>query len=116
VSLAAGALTERIRIERQAAGRDGYGGKTGDWETIAEVRAQVSYGTGMERREAAQESASAPATFRIRRGGLAGGVTAKDRLRFEPFAAPTAASPIWDISSAVPFGRDAIDITATRKA
>lgn len=113
---AAGKYRDPIRIERQAGGNDGYGGKSGEWETIAEVRAEITYGTGAERREAAQESATAPAMFRIRRGGPAAGVTATDRLRFTPFAAPSDASPIWDISSVVPFGRDAIDITATRKA
>jgi hypothetical protein len=52
----------------------------------------------------------------VRRNPVTAAVVATDRLRFDPVAPCDATSPIWDISSAVPFERDAIDITATRKA
>ncbi len=109
-----GKLDKRIRIERLGTGTDDHGGESGTWSTLADRWAQVMNGTGRERREAAQETALAPATFRIRRCGVTGTVTAKDRLRFNPFGVLGAASPLWDINSVVPFGNDAIDITATQ--
>lgn len=110
----AGDLRHPIRIERLGAGVNDYGEEIGDWTLLAAVRAQVLHGRGQERREAAIEQASVPATFRIRRGGPASGVTAKDRIRFDPLGVTGAESPVWDIQSIVPLGNDGIEITAVR--
>ena len=117
MAIQAGRLRERIRIEALGAGSDDYGGESGSWSTLTDIRAQLLNGTGRERREAAQESATAAVTFRVRRSATTEQVTAKHRIRFDPFGGdPTAGgAPVWDISSVVPFERDGIDITATRK-
>jgi hypothetical protein len=67
------------------------------------------FGTGQERREAAQESASAAATFRVLGNAVTEGVTVKDRIQFDGSA--------WDIISNVPIGRpgEGREITAMRK-
>ncbi len=73
-----------------------------------EAFAEVKFGTGAERREAAQESASAPATFRVLRTDLTAVVTPKDRIVFD--------SSYWDITSAVPLGfNEGVEITAVRR-
>lgn len=73
-------------------------------------RADIIFGTGQERRQAAQETASVPATFSMRRDSVTQTLTPADRLRYD--------DADWDISSIVPSRKyDAVlDITATRRA
>ena len=108
MGLRAGALRERITIERASAASNDYNEEVLTWATLATVRAQVLYGTGRERREAAQEVASVPATFRVRQSSDSASWTPKDRILF--------AGAAWDIVSNVPIGRDGREITAVRQA
>jgi SPP1 family predicted phage head-tail adaptor len=108
MALAAGLLRDRIVIRRAVVETDDYGGEQQTWNDLAAVWAQVLYGRGQERREAAQTAASVPATFRVRQSGVTAGVTPKDRIRFE--------SVDWNIVSNVPLGRDGREITAVRAA
>lgn len=103
--LAAGELRDRIVFERDTPTRNGFNEIVSAWSEYAKAWAKVTYGTGQERREAAQQAASAPATFRVRLNAATSGLTTQDRIAF---------NGLWDISSIVPFERDAFDITATR--
>lgn len=85
----------------------------GDIETWVDygtpMMARVVHGSGQERREAAQESASVSATFYVLRNPDTAALTPKDRLSWEG---------IWDITSCVPslqYQRE-MEITATRAA
>ena len=70
--------------------------------------AQVNYGRGVERREAAMESAKVPATLRVRANSLTRSVNTGDVVTFDDGE--------WDIESNVPFGRGWRDITAVRNS
>lgn len=103
----AGPRDTLIIIERFTATEDEYGGQIEDWAPLAEEYAEVIYGRGEERRAAAQEQASLAATFRVPANDRTITIKTTDRVNF---------AGIWDISSAVPRGRDGIEITATRPA
>src|SRR3546814_10196991 len=84
----------------------GHGEKT--WTDYCTEWAAVNFGTGQERREAAQESASVSATFHVLRNSKTAALTVQDRISFE--------GAVWDITSAVP-SREfnaGMDITAVR--
>lgn len=87
---------------------DGYTTKPGEFAEYARAFAEVIFSTGSERREAAQEQASAAATFRVLDNPLTRAVTVKDRISFD--------GSTWDIQSAVPSKalNDHREITATR--
>lgn len=104
----AGKADRQIVIERATVTTDDYGGEVATWSTICKPWAEINYGRGEERRQAAQESASLAATFRVRANPNTAGVTTKDRIQFDGSA--------WDITSNAPWQRDARDITATRSA
>lgn len=107
MTLRAGRLRDRVTIERTGPETDdGYTKLPGGWLPLATVSAEVIYGLGQERRAAAQEGATLPATFRVRRSSVTAGVTPVDRIVFQ--------GGNWDISSVVPLGRDVIEITAVR--
>jgi len=74
--------------------------------TIASAFARVRYGTGQERREAAQKAATQVATFECLMSPTLGAVLMTDEILFE--------GAIWDISSSVTVGRDQIHFTAMR--
>ncbi|MBH9537523.1 head-tail adaptor protein [Novosphingopyxis sp. YJ-S2-01] len=73
---------------------------------IGEAYAEVIYGKGSERREAAKESAKVPATFRVRANTLTRSIRTGDQIAFD--------GAVWDIESNVPLDRDGREITATR--
>lgn len=105
----AGDLKYRITIQRITSTTDPLGGETKEWADLASCYAAITFGTGKERRQAAQETASAPATFHIRRNSTTATLTPADRVSFD--------GSDWDIISAVPsreFRAD-IDITAVRR-
>lgn len=102
-----GPRTSLIVIERGGATGDGYGKKTSTWAPFAEVFAEVKFGTGKERREAAQTKATGTATFRVPHNDKTAATTTKDRIVFDGSA--------WDIHSNIGLGlRDGREITATR--
>ncbi len=87
---------------------DGYTTQPGTWADYCTEWAAVSFGTGQERRTAAQESASAPATFSVLANSLTRTLSVTDRIVFD--------GSNWDITSVVP-SRElnaGVDITAVR--
>ncbi|HYI42680.1 MAG TPA: head-tail adaptor protein [Sphingomicrobium sp.] len=106
-ALSAGRRDRQITFERATVADDDYGGGSETWAAFATEWAQVSFGTGVERRTAAQEAASAPATFRVLANGRTSDVTTRDRIMFDGSA--------WDIVSNVPLGREGREITAVRR-
>lgn len=107
--LETGKLDKRVMFERATVTENSHGDEVPTWAEIGGVGkgkrwAQVFWGRGSERRQAAQEQASVTATFRVRADSLTKAVTETDRLMFEGAA--------WDITSNVPFERDGRDVTA----
>jgi head-tail adaptor len=104
--MAAGKRDRKIVIERASSSVDDYGGETPQWQQFCEAWADINYGQGSERREAAQESAQVAATFQVLANEDTRDVTPLDRINFEGF---------WDIISNVPNRRKYRDITAIRQ-
>ena len=103
----AGPLDRRIAFERATLTRDAFNAQVSAWAPYAQVWSKVTFGTGQERRVAAQEGGSAAATFRTRWNPILAGVTIRDRIQFLDAA--------WNITSIVPFGRnEGLDFTAVR--
>lgn len=106
----AGVRDQLISFQRDTGtGKDSHGGKTATWTAYTQAWAQVVFGTGQERREAAQEAASTSATFRVLPTPLTLALTTRDRIGGYLGAD-------WDITSVVPLGRDGVEVTAIRKA
>lgn len=110
IGLAAGELRYRVTIQRYTVANDPLGGEVKTWADLAVRWSDISFGTGRERREAAQEVASVPATFLMRRDSVTATITPADRLRYDGVD--------WDITSVVPSRKyaAALDITAVRRA
>ena len=106
--IAGGALDKRITIERFTVTTDDYGGEVKAWATYCTAWANVTFGKGDERRQAAQEQASLTATFRVRANATTAAIATTDRIQFDGAA--------WDIASNVPYKREGRDITAIRPA
>ena len=107
--IAAGLRNKRVVFQRNTPTIDDQGGEVDSWADIGAERAQVLFGTGQERREAAQEQASTTASFRVLHNSLTSGLTTRDRISFD--------GAYWDITSNVPFGRglnENREITAVR--
>lgn len=85
-----------VTIQRATVATDDYGGEVRTWHDHATGWAKIAYGTGQERREAAQENASQTATFMFDWNPTLAAVTTKDRL--EIF------STVWDITGNVTIG------------
>jgi len=85
-----------VTIQRAAISTDDYGGETKTWHTHATGYAAVRYGTGQERREAAQENAAVAATFEFDWSPTLAAVRPTDRLY--------CFDTIWDVASAVVIG------------
>jgi SPP1 family predicted phage head-tail adaptor len=103
----AGNRTRRITIERSTANTDSYGGERPAWSPLADAFAEVLFGTGAERREAAQTQAAMTATFIVPWTPTLAGVVPKDRIN--------GVGAYWNITSAVPVGLNKdIHFTATR--
>lgn len=90
----AGGRNRKIVIERATAVDGDFGEPVQTWATYTSPFAEVVFGSGAERRDAAQESASAPATFRVLSTALTDAVTVKDRIVFD--------GSNWDILGNVP--------------
>lgn len=84
---------------------DGYNPIPGAWSTIATAWARVRYGTGAERREAAQENATQAATFEFDWSPETAAIRPTDRL--------VCFDTAWDVASAVTVGANAeVHVTA----
>lgn len=109
MTLEAGARTQLIIIERGTPTTDDYGGETLAWASIAQAWAQVRFGTGAERRAAAQEGSDQAATFGVLYTPTIATITVKDRIQYLGSA--------WDIEAWNPTSDNkGIIITATRSS
>lgn len=107
---AAGRRDKLISILRAGPSTDdGMNTQPGAFAEFTKAWAEVLFGTGAERRQAAQEHAGAPATFIIPANTKTRSITPADKLSFM--------GADWDISSSIP-GRDRSEwqVTATRSA
>jgi SPP1 family predicted phage head-tail adaptor len=105
----AGKRDRLVTFERSTPTVDVYGDEIHAWTEYAKAWAAVEVGTGKERREAAQEAASAPATFKVLWTPTLAALTTKDRI--------SAGGVIWDIKSVAPVGLNIeLHITAVRSA
>jgi head-tail adaptor len=98
-----------VTFQRGTPTGDDYGGETISWATLTTAYARVRYGTGQERREAAQERASQAATFECDWNPTLDGVAVNDRLFINE--KPTE---FWDIISPSPLGHNEIHFAAVR--
>jgi SPP1 family predicted phage head-tail adaptor len=94
-----------VTIQRATATDDGYGGEVRTWHDHATGWARLRYGTGQERREAAQENASQTVTAEFDWNPTLAAVTTEDRL--------SLFDTVWDITSNIVVGgNDEVHITA----
>lgn len=94
-----------VRIQRSVTATDDYGGETKTWHDLATAWARVRYGTGQERREAAQERATQAATFEFDWNPETSAIRPTDRLY--------CFDAVWDVASAVTIGANAeVHVTA----
>lgn len=104
-----------ITVQRKTVTIDAYGGEVETWNFYTREYAQISYGTGAEQRNAAQEGASLPATFRFAWTPDLAAAQPLDRLLFS--ASGEVADQVWDITAVNPLGfNQGVSITATRAA
>jgi SPP1 family predicted phage head-tail adaptor len=105
----AGQRDQLILIQHKTATEDDYGSEVEAWTDHAQEFAEYKPGTGAERRQAAQESASLAATFRVLDNPKTRAVTPGEyRISYD--------GAFWDITSAVRLGRDGRELTAVRSA
>lgn len=104
----AGELDKQITFETRTTATDDFGGEMEAFGAPFTAWAKVTFGTGQERRAAAQEQGSQAATFQVRRWSQTDTVTVRDRIVFD--------GARWDIESRAAIGRDRLDFTATRAA
>lgn len=97
-----------VTFQRGTPTEDEHGGQTMSWATLTTAWARVRYGTGQERREAAQERASQAATFECEWSVTLSAVLVTDRISFD--------GDTWDIVSKAPLGHKEIHFAAVRSA
>jgi head-tail adaptor len=103
----AGKRTRRVALQKGTPTSDDYGGETIVWATHTDAFAEVLFGTGQERREAAQEAGSQAATFIVPWTPKLAQVVLRDRIE--------GLGSTWDITSIAPVGLNKeIHFTATR--
>ena len=102
----AGARTESIGFERAETTRGPSGQQREEWVAFAGAKASIYWGSGSERRQAAQEAGSQAASFVVLATSRMRGVSIRDRI--------TYGGASWDILSIVPRGRDEIEFNAVR--
>lgn len=102
----AGERPHFVTIQRATTAVDDYGGETKTWHTLATGWAAVRYGTGQERREAAQENAAVAATFEFDWNPTVAAIRPTDRLY--------CFDTVWDVASAVIIGGNSeVHVTTT---
>jgi SPP1 family predicted phage head-tail adaptor len=98
-----------ITVQAATVTTDDYGAETPTWATYTQGWAKVHYGTGRERREAAQERASQTATFEFDWTPLLGAVTPKHRLQYD--------GANWDVINKAIIGQNhEVHITAVTES
>lgn len=105
----AGKRDRRITFERSAPVRTALGVKPQtSWILIGSRLANIRFGTGAERREAAVEAAVQPATFRTLADNFTTTVTVGDRIGY--------AGLVYDIAGITPIGRGPAEFEFTAVA
>jgi head-tail adaptor len=97
-----------VTFERGTASTDDYGGDTMTWATVTTAYANVRYGTGEDRRQAAQERAAQAATFECDWNPTLATVALTDRINWD--------GDFWDITSRSPMGHNEIHFAAVRSS
>lgn len=90
--MTAGRRNHPITIERKTITLSDTGSETESWPSVVGQMAEVIFGSGNERREAAQKQASQTATFIVLDTPVTRAVVPMDRIQFDGAA--------WDITSA----------------
>lgn len=107
--MTAGRRETEIEFQRATTTQDDYGEEVSTWTTVGTEWADVNWGRGDERRQAAMEQGSQPATFNVLENPMTRAVSVKDRIVLD--------GQNWDITSSVPGKRRGDrDITAVRAA
>ena len=107
----AGRRNKRITFQRAIVARSTLGGTSArptDWEDVPSSSrwAQISWGSGAERRAAAAEEAVQTATFRVLSDSLTRTITEEHRI--------VHGALTFDVTGAVPIGvNDEIEFTGT---
>lgn len=104
--MSAGRKRDKIGIERATVVQDAYGEETPTWGLIGQEWAEVGYGRGDERRQAAMEQGQLPATFVVWDNTLTRSVGLKDRLTHD--------GGVWDVTRNVQIRPGEREFTATR--
>jgi len=108
--IAKGRLNQRITFQRATITDDDHGGEVESWSNYASAWAEVHFGTGQERRAAAQEASSQSASFVVLANTQTLALTARDRIG-------GYLGSDWDIVLVFPDQRaGTVEITAVRKA
>lgn len=94
--MTAGQRNRMIAFQKATVTEDAYGGEQSAWSDYATTFAEVRFGTGQERREAAQEQAGQSATFIVAWSPALADVKLRDRITFD--------GGNWDITSVAPVG------------
>jgi head-tail adaptor len=105
--MTAGARSALVTLQTYSSTQDSYGEEVSSWATASTEWAQVFYGRGDERRQAAMTQGQQPATFQVLSNEATRSITLRDRLVLEGFA--------WDIVGIAPDWpkRGLIELTAT---
>lgn len=105
--MTAGRRNRLISVERATVTTDDYGGEVQTWGDYAIALAEVLFGTGQERRQAAQEGGTQVATFIVVWSPELAATKLIDRIQ--------GMGAAWNITSVVPIGLGKeIHFTATR--
>lgn len=102
----AGRRDTLILIQRFTTTQDDYGEEVQTWTDLGSEWAAIFYGTGTERRQAAQEQGEQAATFNVRANDLTRGIRIRDRIVLD--------GDNWDIVSNAQIRRSEIDLVAKR--
>lgn len=106
MTLPAGKRDTRIVFERGTVVTDDHGEDVSTWNALATRWAAVLWGRGDERREAAREGGSQPATFVTLADEITRTVVLTDRI--------VGAGGTWDIKGIAPRARAEIEFSAVR--
>lgn len=108
--MSAGRRDQLVTLQRASAVQDGYGEEALTWGVLATEWAQVFYGRGDERRQAAAEQGTQAATFQLLSNETTRGLTIKDRI--------VANDVNWDVQGISPDTpkRGLLEVTAVRAA
>ena len=102
MGLSARDRNRKIVIERNMLVEDDeLGGEVLRWVTWCREWASISFGTGAERRAAAQEAGSRPATFQVLANRKTNSLSVTDRICYPVTDPDPKKWPRWDITSIV---------------